>query len=90
MKDKRIKRCPFCEEPAEISQLPFNPDEILSNKWVIGCDGKNGSLCPGYIWKCTPFYLTIDQAIEYWNTRATIAVLDLNAPQATEGGDPIE
>ena len=65
-----LRPCPFCEESAQIEQLPFCPEDIKSKKWVVGCDGKNGSLCPGYIWKCAPFYVTRDQAVDYWNHRA--------------------
>lgn len=71
-----LKRCPFCGEPAKIDQLPFNPEDIRSRKYVVGCDGKFGSLCPGYIWKCSPFYITREQTLEYWNARAPIAVMD--------------
>ena len=69
----QLMMCPFCGESARIKQLPFCPEDIKSKKWVVGCDGKNGNLCPGYIWKCTPFYVTRDQAVEYWNHRAPIA-----------------
>lgn len=72
----QLMRCPFCEESARIKQLPFCPEDIKSKKWVVGCDGKNGDLCPGYIWKCAPFYVTRDQAVEYWNHRAPIAKAD--------------
>lgn len=64
-----LKRCPFCGELANIKQLPYNPEDIKSKKFIVGCDGKNGSLCPGYIWKCSPFYITREQAKEYWNTQ---------------------
>lgn len=64
-----LKRCPFCGELAIIEQLPYNPDDIRSKTFVVGCDGKNGSLCPGYIWKCSPFYITRELAAECWNAR---------------------
>ena len=62
-------RCPFCGESAQIEQLPFCPDDIKSKMWVIGCDGKNGSLCPGYIYKCSPFYMSRELAVKMWNNR---------------------
>lgn len=67
-----LKRCPFCGELAKVLQLPFCPESILSRMWLIGCDGKNGSICPGYIYKCAPFYVTREQAVEYWNRRPHI------------------
>ena len=71
-----LKRCPFCGELAKVTQLPFAPEDIKSRKWIVGCDGKNGSICPGYIDKCAPFYVTREQAVEYWNHRSPIAVAD--------------
>lgn len=71
-----LKRCPFCGELAKVIQLPFCPEDIKSKKWVVGCDGKYGSLCPGYIDKCAPFYITREQAVEYWNKRPPIVVAD--------------
>ena len=62
-----LRPCPFCGESAQIKQLPFCPEDIKSKKWIVGCDGKNGNLCPGYIWKCAPFYVTRDQAVDNWN-----------------------
>lgn len=71
-----LKRCPFCGELAEVIQIPFRPDDIKSKTWVVGCDGKHGSLCPGYIDKCAPFYITRELAEEHWNNRPLIAVAD--------------
>lgn len=71
-----LKRCPFCGELAEVIQLPFSQDDIMSKKWVVGCDGKYGSLCPGYIYNCAPLYITREYAVEYWNHRPPIAVCD--------------
>lgn len=62
-----LKRCPFCGEVAIVKQLLSN--DVRNKTFVVGCDGKNGSLCPGYIWKCSPFYLTRKQAVKYWNDR---------------------
>jgi len=68
-----LRPCPFCGESAQIEQLPSYPEYVKSKSWVVGCDGKYGILCPGYIWKCTPFYVTKNQAMDYWNHRAQIA-----------------
>ena len=76
VKRRELKRGPFCGGLANVEQMPFNPDDIRSRKWIVGCDGKNGSLCPGYIYKCSPFYVTREYAIEYWNTRPSVVVLD--------------
>ena len=67
MKDN-VKKCPFCSRIAVVVQIPESEkiDRILWNKWVVGCDD---SLCPGYMDKCTPFYMTKEMAIGYWNRR---------------------
>ena len=75
-KMNELKRCPFCGELAEVIRIPYCPDDIKSKTWVVGCDGKYGCLCPGYIYKCTPFYVTREQAVEYWNHRPPISVAD--------------
>lgn len=68
--NKRLKSCPFCGEEAKIIQLNLKPENsILCKMWVIGCDGINGSLCPGYIYKCSPFYITSELAVRIWNNR---------------------
>ena len=59
--DEELKPCPFCGGPAIMNM------SIIG--WIIGCDGKEVPLCPGYIWKTAPRYLTEEQAIRYWNGR---------------------
>lgn len=68
MTDK-LKPCPFCGGKARIMQLDLNPDSILNKKWIIGCDGIYGSICPGYMYKCAPFYISMESAIRMWNNR---------------------
>ena len=64
-----LKPCPFCGSEAKTFRLPYK--ELFSeNLWIVGCDGNSGSFCPGYIWKCTPFYVGEDLAIIMWNKRA--------------------
>ena len=58
----KLKPCPFCGEKTIIKK-------IRAHEWVIGCDGKNGSACPGYVWKCAPVYLTKETATKEWNKR---------------------
>lgn len=69
MKQKELKPRPFCGEVAEICQLWDVPGDIRSGMWVVGCDGLNGSLCPGYRYKLTPFYTAKELAIKMWNER---------------------
>ena len=69
MKQKELKLCPFCGGAAEMWQLPDTPEDIRSGMWVVGCDGPNGSLCPGYRYKLTPFYTAEELAIKMWNER---------------------
>lgn len=61
----KIKPCPFCGESAELHQSPPGYLPI----WYIGCDGKKGSLCPGYAYKVSPAYTTKKVALEMWNSR---------------------
>ncbi len=74
VKLRELKRCPFCGEPAEVYQIgkEFN----LHGLWVVGCDGKQSSLCPGYIHKWSPLYTTRELAVERWNGRPPMVVLD--------------
>ena len=69
---EELKPCPFCGGEADVSQLPENPGDLRSMMFVVGCDGVNGSLCPGCKYKLSPFYTTKKLAIEMWNNRATI------------------
>lgn len=69
MKQKELKPCPLCGGVAEICQLPDTPDDIRSGMYVVGCDGLNGSLCPGYRYKLSPFYTAEELAIKMWNER---------------------
>jgi hypothetical protein len=67
--NKRLKSCPFCGGNAMTIQIELNTESILNGKWIIGCDGINGSLCPGYIYKCLPFYTSRELAVKMWNNR---------------------
>lgn len=68
---EEIKPCPFCGEEAKIFQVGIdaNPDSVLNGTFIIGCDGPNGSLCPGYAYGSSPFYTTRELAIRMWNNR---------------------
>ena len=58
-----LRKCPFCDGEAQIVQvLPKN-----GAMYVVGCNGKYGSNCPGYVWKMTPMYYTSQQAKRFWN-----------------------
>ena len=69
MKDTELRSCPFCGGEAKVIQIPNAPDDIRSGMWSVGCDGANGSICPGYLYKLTPFYTTRELAVEMWNRR---------------------
>lgn len=56
-----MRKCPFCGGEAQI----VKPDYWVM--YAVGCDGKYGSNCPGYIWKMTPLYYTREQATRFWN-----------------------
>jgi hypothetical protein len=58
-----LKPCPFCGEEAVIKKT--RPHE-----WIIGCEGRYGSTCPGFVWKSTPVYLTKACETTAWNRRA--------------------
>jgi hypothetical protein len=66
--NKKLKSCPYCGGEAEIMQLDFI-ESILKGTWIIGCDGIKGSMCPGYIYKCSPVYTSEELAIQMWNSR---------------------
>lgn len=66
---KKLKPCPFCGGEAMVMQLELNHESILNKPCIIGCDGINGSMCPGYVYKCSPFYYTSKLAIRMWNNR---------------------
>lgn len=66
----KLEPCPFCGGEALTFQLPHR-DDLPDNLWVVGCDGIKGSLCPCYIWKCTPFYVGEELAVKMWNNRVT-------------------
>ena len=81
MTDK-LKPCPFCGGEAKITQLDLQSENILNKKWVIGCDGiLFGPICPGYIYKCAPFYICKESAIRAWNNR------DGNSEKHAEPGE---
>ena len=77
MIDPKLKPCPFCGGEAQIIQV--QPKHGVM--YAVGCDGKYGSNCPGYIWKMTPLYYTREQAIRFWNNehKSDIA-LDTTTP----------
>ena len=64
----KLKPCPFCGAEAVKFRLPER-DDMPDDLWVVGCDGDKGSLCPCYIWKCTPFYFGEELAVKMWNNR---------------------
>ena len=68
-KKGELKPCPFCGKEAMMFCMPKN-ENLPGNLWIVGCDGPNGSLCPCYIWKCTPFYVGKELAMKMWNKRA--------------------
>ena len=59
---QKIKSCPFCGGEAIIKKT-------RSHAWIIGCDGRYGNACHGYLWKCAPVYLTKESVITAWNRR---------------------
>ena len=67
VKDTELRPCPFCGEEAKVIQIPNAPDDIRSGMWAVGCDGAFGSICPGYRYKLTPFYATLENAVRMWN-----------------------
>lgn len=63
-----LRKCPFCGGEAQIVQtrhwiIPKNNGVM----YAVGCDGKYGGNCPGYVWKMTPLYYTREQATRFWN-----------------------
>ena len=71
------KPCPFCGGEAKIIQLDLEDEGGISNgMWAIGCDGINGSLCPGYIYKCSPVYVSKELAVAMWNHRKEMSAQD--------------
>ena len=59
----KLKACPFCGAEATIYK------SLKADVWFIGCEGKYDNLCPGYIWKCAPVYLSKEAATRAWNRR---------------------
>ena len=66
---EKLKPCPFCGGNAMIMQVNLEYVSILNGMWVIGCDGTNGSLCPGYIYKCSSVYASKELTVKMWNDR---------------------
>ena len=64
-----LKPCPFCGESAICKKT-------RAHEWVIGCDGRFGSACPGYIWKMAPVYFTKKEATTAWNRRNKLRLLE--------------
>lgn len=60
--DEKLMSCPFCGEAARLLLMPGT-----KSVYAVGCGSVN--LCPGYVWKCAPVYLTAEQAATYWNRR---------------------
>ena len=57
-----LKPCPFCGgKAATINVTPTS--------FAVGCFGVHGSICPGYLYKCSPLYYTEECAVEAWNRR---------------------
>lgn len=67
--ESELKPCPFCGGTARVYQIPRILDPMNEGLWIVGCDGDNGNLCPGYLWKCTPLYFTEEVAVRMWNHR---------------------
>lgn len=70
MKNEKLRPCPFCGGEANVIQIPDAPDDVRSGMWVVGCDGAFGSLCPGYLYKLTPFYTAQELAVMMWNMKS--------------------
>ena len=66
---EELEHCPFCGSEAQLLKLPRRRS-LPDNLWVVGCDGIMGSLCPCYVWKLTPFYLSKELAAKMWNNRS--------------------
>lgn len=62
----KLKSCPFCGAEAKTYKLYKS---LKLDVWLVGCDGKYGNLCPGYVWKCAPVYLSKESATRAWNRR---------------------
>lgn len=78
---KKLKPCPFCDGKAITAQIELNHESILNETWIVGCDGIYGSLCPGYIYKCSPFYISRELAVKMWNNRELEKGVNENANQ---------
>lgn len=65
MIDESLKPCPFCGMPAKLYQAEHTT--LGGIFWFVGCD--ESPLCPGYLWKLSPLYVSKEQAIEAWNER---------------------
>lgn len=76
--NKELMPCPFCGGEAIITRVGIDsdPESILNGKYIIGCDGTNGSLCPGYVYKCSPLYMSKELAIRMWNNRKETSTQD--------------
>ena len=57
-----LKPCPFCGGNATARKT-------RAHEWIIGCDGDYGPVCPGYVWKHCPVYLTKKDAVNAWQRR---------------------
>lgn len=68
---EELKPCPFCGGNAMIIRLGIdsNPESIFNGTYIIGCNGRNGVLCPGHVYKCSPLYTTKELAVKMWNDR---------------------
>ena len=64
-----LKPCPFCGREAVVYQIPEDSkiNRLYWNVWIVGCNGE--IVCPGYVWKTAPIYVTKESAIEHWNKR---------------------
>lgn len=73
---KRIRKCPYCKQKADVWQIPENNTEEKEahpgwcwkddGMWIIGCDTPN---CFGNMNNKTMVFLSKEQAIRVWNNR---------------------
>ncbi len=72
-----MRTCPYCGRNAILFHIPDNsieetlkhPHWVWNNPgmWTIGCDTDG---CMGNVNNCTRLFLTAEQAVAAWNTRA--------------------
>ena len=69
MRNSELKACPFCGKPARLFYIGEDDriSKTLRNMWIVGCET---DLCPGYIWKAAPVYVTEPMARDHWDRRS--------------------